>query len=481
CALALAFPKFNAAWLAPVGAAGLFWLWQRLSWKRAFWTGWFAGTIFFCITFSWFGFTVGAFVGNFAFLIVIIPALVEGLYVGAAAALAALAFKRAPAAFAPLAAAAAFTIMEWVRSIGVVGVPFGQLGYTQADTPLGLFAAYGGTYGVTFVICVLGAFLAQAIVRGKNRELLIAVGSLAAVWCLCFLAWPARQAPPASIRVAAIQGNIPQSEKSWSPAALHVAADRYVALTEKARSYQPQLVVWPETVMTTTLDDITRPYNVALSKRLASLARSLNTTLVTGSLDAHDGQYYNASYVYSPHGLLTAVYDKRQMVPFAESFPAKAYLSWLPYTNLITGFGTGTVDGVYDAGGVRFAPLICWESAFSDLAHAQVRNGAEILVVSTDDAWFGESSGPYQHSQIAQMRAIETGEWLVRAASTGISGIIAPDGRYVEHTDLDRQAVVLGMVGLPPGSLFARIGPTPVMLLLIALYLTVIAYRRRDA
>jgi apolipoprotein N-acyltransferase len=143
----------------------------------------------------------------------------------------------------------------------------------------------------------------------------------------------------------------------------------------------------------------------------------------------------------------------------------------------------GTIDGVYDAGDLKFAPLICWESAFADLAHAQLRNGAQILVIATDDAWFGETAGPYQHAQIAQLRAIEAGAWVVRAASTGVSGIISPDGRYIESTGLDREAVVLGAVGLPPGSLFARIGPNTVILVCVLLYVGLLAWgmRRRAA
>ncbi|MBV8689800.1 MAG: hypothetical protein JOZ59_06835, partial [Candidatus Eremiobacteraeota bacterium] len=174
-ALALAFPKFYVPWLAPLGAAGLFWLCQRLSWKRIFVVAWFGATVFFCITFSWFGYTVGSAVGNLAFGLVLVPALGEGAYAAASFTLAAVAFRRVAPPFAPIAAAAAFTIFEWLRSIGPVGVPFGQLGYSQADTPLAVFAAYIGTFGVTFVVCAIGAYLAQAIVLRRNRILLCAL------------------------------------------------------------------------------------------------------------------------------------------------------------------------------------------------------------------------------------------------------------------------------------------------------------------
>ena len=148
-ALALAFPKPGQAWLAPLAAAGLFWAWQRLSWKRAFFAGWLAGTIFFSINFSWFTYTVGDYVGGFAFAVVLIPAIVEGLTFALSAAAACAAQRFAPAAFAPLAAAAAFTVFEWLRSIGLLAVPFAQIGYSQVTTPLIVFAPYVGAFGVT--------------------------------------------------------------------------------------------------------------------------------------------------------------------------------------------------------------------------------------------------------------------------------------------------------------------------------------------
>ena len=165
-------------------------------------------------------------------------------------------------------------------------------------------------------------------------------------------------------------------------------------------------------------------------------------------------------------------------MPFAESLPAPAIFGHLPNANLIGRFGHGRTDVVIPAGGMLFAPLICWESAFADLVHAQIRNGAQVLIVPTDDAWFGESSGTYQHAQIAQMRAIESGEWVVQAASTGISGIISPDGRWVEALQLDKQGVVVGNVGLPARSFFARIGPDPVAYGCVGVYLLILLLGR---
>jgi apolipoprotein N-acyltransferase len=226
--------------------------------------------------------------------------------------------------------------------------------------------------------------------------------------------------------------------------------------------------------------------NARLRAQFSDLAKSMQTTLVVGSLDRHytSGglKEYNALFTYGPDGRLINVYDKRQLVPFVENLPLPAIFGRLPDAQLIGRFSAGTDNTVLPAGGMRFAPLICWESAFPDLIHAQIQNGAQFLVIPTDDAWFGKSSGTFQHAQIAQMRAIESGEWVMQSASTGISGIISPSGAWTEATQLDKEAVVVGNVGVPPGSMFARIGPNTVMFALVALYVVIVlvgAARRR--
>lgn len=477
-ALALAFPKIGLAWLAPLGAAALFWSWQRLSWKRAFGVGWFSGLIFFIPSFWWMSFTIVNDVGPLAYVAVVLIAAVEALAFGLAAAATAVAVRSARPALAPLASAAAFAVAEWLRSIGQQGVPFAQLGYSQADSGLAVFGAYVGTFGITFLVCGLGAYIAQALTTRRNRALLVFVASLFVAWVAAYAAWPARHASPADTRVALVQGNIAQSIK-WSAAAFRLGVSRYTALTARTSDFAPALVVWPETVITTELNR-----DPALEARFGALARSLHATLAIGSQERVGNGVYNATYVFAPDGALRGIYEKRQLVPFAESFPGKRWLSVLPGTSEISDFSAGTVPGVYDAAGTSFAPLICWESAFADLAYDQVRRGARLLVIATDDAWFGSTSGPYQHAQIAQLRAIESGMWVVRAGATGISGIIAPDGHWTEKSRLNREEVIEGYAGSPTGAPFARIGPTPVALALALLYLVLVAWplwRKRTA
>ena len=471
-ALAASFPKLGATWLVPFAAAAQFWVWQGASWKRAALLGWLAGIVFFAIGYDWIGHTVGGYIGAFGPFLMLGPALVEAPFFALAAVLAVVAYRYLRPGAAPLAAAAAFAFCEWLRSVGILGAPFDQLGYTQAGTPLRALGAYLGSYGITLTICIFGAYLADALHRRTWRPFVTACVALAGITAISWLAWPARHLPPPTVEVAAIQGNIAQSLK-WN--ALDLAIFRYTLMTRAAAARKPKIIVWPETVVTTTLN-----LDDALMDRFTNLARQTRATIVAGSLRLQGRRAYNSLYFFQPDGLLQT-YDKRQLVPFAESFPGRPFLSWLPYVGALSGrFSTGKDDSVYPtAAHLSVAPLICWESAFSDLAFAQVRNGAQLLVISTDDAWFGTTSGPYMHAQIAQMRAIESGAYVVRAAATGISGVIAPDGTWQNRSRMEERVIVAGKVGPRVPTLFAVIGPTGVALLIVDLYVVLLLVARR--
>ena len=426
---------------------------------------------FFAIDFSWVGHTVGGYIGVYGPFLEFGPALILAPYFALAGVLSVIAYRYMPPALAPLGAAAAFTICEWLRSIGVLGAPFDQLGLTQADTPLRAIAAYAGTYGITFVLCALGAYVADAIDRRTYRPLAVAVVAMLALTSLAWLAWPARSLPPPVIPVAAVQGNIAQSLKWNSP---RLAVARYDMLTRVALARDPKLIVWPETVITTVLN-----FDPALLRQFEQLARDGNTTIVAGSQYVAARKIYNSLFIFQPNGSYD-IYSKRQLVPFAESFPGRSFLGWLPYVGELSGrFSSGNVDGVYStAAGLTIAPLICWESLFADLTAAQISKGAQVLVVSTDDAWFGTTSGPYMHAQASQLRAIESGAYVVRAAATGISGIIAPDGTWQARSKMEELIVVNGRVGRRVTTVFSLIGPTTVMLCFVVLYIALLLVPR---
>jgi apolipoprotein N-acyltransferase len=488
-AMALAFPKTNAALLAPVGAAALFWAWFGVSPKRAFWIGWLAGTVYFGITFWWFSETAGSLIAPFGFIMPIGPAIGDGFFgfalVGALTAFCARALahrERLVRALVPLGAAAIFAAGEWFRSegIGEIGVPFGGLGYTQVETPFAPLAAFVGSYGVTFVLCVLGAYAAYALrmrsVRGSGIDAGCAAVAVVAALAVAWTLWPARSFDAPTYRVAAVQGNIPQSLKA-TPAAFFEAISAYQSLTLDAAASRPAIVLWPETVILTPLNR--QPQLLA---RFARLAKTVRAELVVGTLLVDETGDYNVLYFFRPDGGLDAIYRKRQLVPFAEHLPMASLLSWIPWTSEIAHYGHGTDDGVVTVAGQRFGPIVCWESAFSSLVRRDVsRDGATALLIATDDAWFGATAGPYQHAQIAQMRAIETGRWVLRAASTGVSGIIAPNGRYTRESHIGERTIVTGTIGKPVDTVYDALGAPAVAGALAVLYLAVLAlgWRRR--
>jgi len=484
--MAAAFPKTNASALAPVGTVGLFWAWFGVSPKRAFWIGWVAGTVYFAVNFAWFGETAGALIAPFGFVLALGPALIDGL-VGFASAglltalLAAGLRKRSRIvrALVPLGAAAAFAATEWLRAegLGELGVPFASLGYTQVATPFAPLAAFSGTYGITFVLCIVGAYAAYALrmraVRGSGVDAACAAAAVVASCALAWTFWPARSYPAPTLRVAAVQGDIPQSLK-FQPGALPAAIERYTRLSLRAARSHPALVLWPETVIPTAIN--TQP---GLQARFSALARRIRAELVVGTLIVAPSGAYNVLEAFRPDGTLAAVYRKRQLVPFAEHVPLRAALAWIPWTADVSNFLEGRTNGIFAVGSLRIAPIICWESDFTKIVNGDVRDGATALAISTDDAWFGTTAGPYMHAQIAQMRAIETGRWIVRAASTGISGIIAPDGHYVRASALGETAVVTGMIGTPVDTVYALIGAPAIVTCFAFLYLAVLTATRR--
>ncbi len=467
--LAQTLPKTDLPWLALPALAGLFWSWRQQPWPTAVGWGFFAGLVYFSLAFSWFGETAASLLGRFGSITVLGPALLAAPFF----ALAALAINRAEryaaAGCVALASALGFSLCEALRSLGPIGDPFAQVAYPQITTPFGLVAPWFGTAGVSAMVAFVAAsftdyFLFPTTTRRFVASLAISSVLLGAAWHV----FPAREYAAAHFPIAIIQGNIRQ-ELKWSKGAFDLALNRYLGLSntlvDLPNGPAPKLIVWPETVIPTNLND-----DPALAKQFAHLAQRADATLVVGTLAEHNGTPYNTLWYFAPHQE-PAIYRKRRLVPFAEWLPGEAWLDHLPFTNLISHFGAGQESSVIAVGQHQTAPLICWESDFPDLLHDQLMRKADLAVVATDDAWFGDTAGPYQHAQIAQMRALENGIWIVRAAATGVSGIIAPDGSFTQRSVVNQIQVIQGLVGDRIPTVFARLGPAPITLSLALGYL----------
>jgi apolipoprotein N-acyltransferase len=242
-------------------------------------------------------------------------------------------------------------------------------------------------------------------------------------------------------RIAVIQGNIDQTVK-WNPAFQAATIKTYNRLSLSAKPENPDLIVWPESATPFYLF-----YNKEPTQEVLEGIQKINTDFLIGS-PSFEGKeanirYYNSAYLISPGSKTISKYDKAHLVPYGEYVPFKR---WLPFLGKMVaqvgdfrpGKAGKTIPWKKDALGVQ----ICYEIIFPDLSRAMVKNDAGLLINITNDAWFGKTSGPYQHFSMTVLRAVENRRALARAANTGISGFIDPAGRILTSTPLLQEAAV---------------------------------------
>ncbi|HLQ12303.1 MAG TPA: apolipoprotein N-acyltransferase [Steroidobacteraceae bacterium] len=369
---------------------------------------------------------------------------------------------------------AAWLLMEWLRGWVLSGFPWLSLGYSQTDTWLRAYAPVVGVYGLSALL-LLQAGVLMALWQGRSRTRLVALALAALIWgggaALERVTWTEPRGAP--VPVAVVQGAIPQDEK-WQLDNRVPTMALYRTLNDQALG--ARLIVWPEAAIPELANEIPR----YLADIQAS-ARSHGSDVVMGAVRLADNgeDYYNSILALTDN---VVFYDKRHLVPFAEYFPVPAFVRrWLRFMSLpYSDFTSGSaLQGPLVAGGLSIAPSICYEDAFGS-AQRFLDARSDLLVNVTNDAWFGRSPARYQHLQIARMRAIEAGRYLVRAGNDGVSAFIGPQGELVALAPEYRSAVLRGTVvarrGLSP---YLRFGNWPVLLLGL-LALAMAAWKRRN-
>ena len=351
---------------------------------------------------------------------------------------------------------------EWLRSWLFTGFPWLNLGYSQIDSPLSGYAPIIGVYGVGW-LSALSAGLIACLWFLASRKKIFAVASLLAIW-LCGallgpLKWTTSIGEP--LNVAVVQGNISQDLK-WKPDQRAATLALYVDQTEKNKN--ADLVVWPETAIPDFYDHVESDFLRPLAQKL----REQNTSLLTGVplLDREDGwQYYNTVISLDELG---AFYKKVHLVPFGEYLPLRDWLArtlaFLPIPE--SDFSSGSVDQpLLYAAGYPIGVSICYEVAFGE----QIIQGlpeAALLVNVSNDAWFGDSLAPHQHLEMARMRALETGRYLLRATNTGISAIIDHQGDVKAQSQQFKTQTIRADIQARTGSTpYVLLGNFPVILL----------------
>jgi apolipoprotein N-acyltransferase len=459
--LACAFAPLQWWPLAIFCPAVLMWLWHEATPRAAAWYGfWFntgtfaAGTYWLYVSLHIFG-EAPLYVAVFLMLALV---AIMGLYHAL--------LGYAVARWLPqrggirwlFAVPAAWLLIEWWRGWFLSGFSWLSLGYSQTDTWLASLAPVGGVYALSAAL-LLGAGALTTGVVGCNRLRLIAAVLGIAPWLaasfLQHVQWTQPSGP--AVSVAVIQGAVPQDQK-WLDSNKDATLALYHAMTERALDHR--LIVWPEAAPPELANDL-----VDWIRDIYRDAQAHGAALVFGIVRASDDgeQYYNSVLALDRH---VSWYNKSHLVPFAEFFPVPAFVRmWLrlhslPYADFTRG---ATDQPALSAGGLHLGATICYEDAYgSSMLH--VLRQADALVNVTNDAWFGHSSARHQHFQIARMRALEAGRFLIRAANDGISAVIGPRGAVIarapEFTPVMLQAMVTPYGGLTP---YAIVGNWPVI------------------
>jgi apolipoprotein N-acyltransferase len=449
--------------------------------RRGFELGLLTGAVHFAGTVYWTHGTVTTYGGLPMVVGVIVAGLLVlfmSLYVGLAAAASGVLIRRFGATGVMLAPAA-WVAAEYLRGNLFGGFPWIPLGNAVVGLlPLAQVASLVGVYGLSWLLATLHAcFALVALTTGRTR-LAAAVAALVvvtgpSVWGSARINEGHLVRDGAPIKVGLIQANIPQEQK-WDPKRAPAIFDRYVTMTRQAVAQGAQVVIWPESATPFYYEE-----DAGGNQAIRKLARELATPLLFGSdqveYDSHgQARYYNAAFMLDPAGSTAAVYRKMYLVPFGEFVPFKNLLFFVgPLVEAVSDFSPGTSVTMLPAHGHMLSTAICYEVVYPDLIRKAVLAGSELLTTITNDAWYGTSSAPFQHFELATMRAIEQGRYLARAANTGISGLIDPYGRVLMQTNLFETMVVVGEVRMRQElTVYARIGDVAPQL---AVFLTLIA------
>lgn len=431
--LTLSFAPYDFAYAALPALIFLYWSWTTQRLKHALLQTYAFGLGLFGSGIWWVFVSVHDFGGADGFSASMLTLLLVGLWALFPALSAFLTLSlvlKSPGVWVRIMASAwLWVAVEYIRGNLVLnGFPWLQLAYSQLHTPLAAYAPIIGVYGVGFLLAAT-AFAGSEVLRRKLRPLNYLCFVLL-IWggggLLQFVPWTHSVGAP--IKVTLVQGNISQDQK-WLPEQRTDTLSLYQVLTQQ--HWDSQVIIWPETAIPAFLSDVKESYLDPLTAE----ARQHQVDLVV-SLPSGDGkEYYNSVLALSEK---PALYQKNHLLPFGEYLPLQPVSGWiLDKLEIPLGDFTAGADRqpLLSAGGYAFTTTICYEDAYGEQVTRQIADAAYIVNV-TNDAWFGDTSQPYQHMQMAQMRALETGRFLVRATNTGLTGFVGPDGKIRKQAPL---------------------------------------------
>ena len=338
----------------------------------------------------------------------------------------------------PITAGALWCIFEWSQTFFWTGVPWGRLPIGQSEClPMLRSSAFFGSYFVTFVIVTINFGIALMITERDRIKLCTALISLLMAFNLLLgsVAGLVYDNDGDDYSVAVIQGNIVSGEK-WDMSVQDIL-DVYIEQSFLAAQQGVDLIIWPETTVPITVDG-----TPSQASRIRSAAVMCGADILVGMFTHNDdGALQNSLVLFNRDGSISEdVYVKRRLVPFGEYVPMRGLFEVLipPLTEvamLEDDIARGTDSGLIDWNGTSIGSLICFDSIYESETLESVRDGAELLILCTNDSWFDGTAAMNMHLAQAKMRAVESGRYVVRAANTGISAIIDGQGRTVDELD----------------------------------------------
>jgi apolipoprotein N-acyltransferase len=462
--MTLCFPPFSAWPLCFVALAPLFAavLRARPSRKESFKTMFVCGVAFY-VTLMWWVVkllpSAGATIPWILTPAVFIMAFYLSLYPALAFVLLAAITRWRLVSFL-IAAPAAWVMADLARSQGELSFPWGVMGYALSDAPVLVQSASAvGLFGLTFLIVVVNALLgAVFVLRDTRLRVVSLVGAVFVVVCM----WGQGRSAIADIET--------QSGETVRTAIVQPNVD--LKIKREAAALDAKLIIFPETCAPLYIEG----RNKTFKHRLTALSRELDVSVYLGFLDhRYEGvdanlNIYNSSGLFAPDGRVSK-YHKNHLLPFGEQLPLSWKFRWLRKISFgQANFMPGPAREPVEAAGTSFTPLICFESVFPYLCRRGVQQGAELLVNITNDGWFGDTPGPFQHAQMSILRAVEFRRYLVRSANSGVSMVVDPAGRVQMSLGLYEQGILAVEIAPQSGrTLYSRFGDWPVFLFSVLL------------
>ncbi len=442
--------------------------------RRALYYGWLAGTIAFAGTVTWVITAMHQF-GQVPFIVSTLLMLLLAAYLGVYMGIYSWGyakFQHNCSNLLWLGAPALWVTLEFVRTHALSGFPWALLGYSQYQwLSVIQFADMTGVYGVSFLIVMGNVALTSFLlwIHGKRRGLALPGPWVSVTGFGCALSlilaygtWRLQEqanldASGRTLSIGLVQANIDQAVK-WDENYRDETLRRYASLSQEAGK-NTDLLIWPEAATPFLFEQ-----EPAYQKQVLDIAKDTHNSLLFGSPTLRfqqDGRpyLYNSAFLVTAEGRASDRYDKRHLVPFGEYIPLRSILFFLD--KLVVGIGdfksgqgvmTMQVPTLPPGSGPRFGVAICFEVIFPDLVRRMAKEGANFLVTITNDAWFGDSAAPYQHFGMVVFRAVENHLGFARAANTGISGFIAPDGHILSQTPIFSEQAVTGLLPLRSSS-----------------------------